>query len=125
MYSQCIRWRSCVRHHTNQGLTSTLENSVRRFYDPSREPTLTYRSSSFLIEGLPTCAFSLVAWFGLPDSIAQAKFLNEREQQIAYQFTARNQRIDVDRNQGLRFKELLSGIKDPKSWIPGIMYFSW
>ena len=79
----------------------------------------------FLIEGLPTCVFAALAWFGLPDSIAQAKFLSEREKQIAFHFTARNQRIDVDRNQGLRFKEVLEGIKEPKSWILGMMYFSW
>ena len=79
----------------------------------------------FLIEGLPTIVFALVPFFFLPDSIAQANFLNEREKQIAYHYTARNQRIDVDRNQGIRVKEMLEGILDPKSYLPGIMYFSW
>ena len=79
----------------------------------------------FLIEGLPTCVFCILAWFALPDSIAQARFLSEREREVALHFTARNQRIDVDRNQGVRFKEMFEGITDPKSWIPGIMYFSW
>lgn len=79
----------------------------------------------FLIEGLPTIAFALLAWFGLPDSIDKAKFLTERERQIAWQYVARNQRADVDRKTGIQIKEVFAGIKDPKSWIPGIMYFSW
>ena len=74
----------------------------------------------FLIEGLPTCLFAGVAWFFLPDSIAQAKFLNEREKEVAFHFVARNQRLDVDGNQGLRFKEMLEAFKDPKSFIPGM-----
>lgn len=79
----------------------------------------------FLIEGLPTCVFSLIPFFFLPDSIAQATFLNEREKQIAYHFVARNQRLDVDKNQGIRFKEVLEGLLDPKSFLPGLMYFGW
>ncbi|KAK3679273.1 hypothetical protein LTR78_000834 [Recurvomyces mirabilis] len=77
----------------------------------------------FLIEGLPTCCFAVIVWFFLPDGILQARFLNEREKQVALHFVARNQRIDVGKEQGLRFKEVLEGIRDPKSWIPGMMYF--
>ena len=77
-----------------------------------------------MIEGLPTCVFALVPFFFLPDSIKQAKFLNDREKEVAYHFVARNQRLDVNKNQGLRIKEMLEGIKDPKSYLPGIMYFS-
>ena len=69
-------------------------------------------------------AFAVVAFFALPDSIAQAKFLNEREKEIAYHFVARNQRLDVDKNQGLRLNEVLEAFKDPKSFVPGLMYFS-
>ncbi len=79
----------------------------------------------FLIEGLPTCVFALIPFFFLPDSIAQAHFLNDRDKQIAYHFVARNQRLDVERNQGLRYKEMLEGLIDPKSFLPGLMYFSW
>ncbi len=78
----------------------------------------------FLIEGLPTCCFAVVTWFFLPDSIAQARFLTDREKEVAYHFVARNQRLDVNKNQGLRLKEVWEGIKDPKSLIPGLMYFS-
>ena len=33
--------------------------------------------------------------------------------------------MDVDRSKGLKFKEMFDGLKDPKSFLPGIMYFSW
>jgi len=79
----------------------------------------------FLIEGLPTCAFAVVAWFFLPDGIREAKFLNEREQAVALHFVARNQRLDVGKEHGLRFKEVLEGLRDPKSFVPGLMYFGW
>ena len=79
---------------------------------------------SFLIEGLPTMVFALIPFFFLPDSIAQASFLNDREKQVCFHFVARNQRIDVDRNQGIRWKEMVQGLTDPKSYIPGLMYFS-
>lgn len=77
----------------------------------------------FLIEGLPTIVFACVAWFFLPDGIRQAKFLTERERQVALHFVARNQRSDVGKEHGLRLKEVLAGIKDPKSFIPGLCYF--
>lgn len=92
---------------------------------PAHQHVLTLSSILFLIEGLPTCLFALIPFFFLPDSLAQTKFLNEREKEVAFHFVARNQRIDVEKNQGLRIKEMLSGLKDPKSYLPAIMYFSW
>ncbi|CAK4032772.1 MFS general substrate transporter [Lecanosticta acicola] len=77
----------------------------------------------FLIEGLPTCAFAIIVWFFLPDSISTSTFLNEREKEIALQFVARNQRIDVGQERGVRFQEMFSAFKDPKSFLPGLMYF--
>lgn len=79
----------------------------------------------FLIEGLPTCAFSLIAFCLLPDNIVTATFLNEREKEIALHFVARNQRLDVGHETGIRFEELLEGLLDPKSFIPGLCYFGW
>jgi len=42
---------------------------------------------------------------------------------VALHFVARNQRLDVGKSQGLKFKEVWEGVKDPKSWIPGLCYF--
>ncbi|KAF7188738.1 putative transporter [Pseudocercospora fuligena] len=80
----------------------------------------------FLIEGLPTLVVAVVTWFVLPDSISTAPFLNEREKQVALHMVARNQRLDIGQEggeTGVRFKELLEAFKDPKSFLPGIMYF--
>jgi len=79
----------------------------------------------FIIEGLPTCLFAIVVWFYLPDSITKAPFLSEREKEIALHMTARNQRIDVGQENGVRLKEMWEGVKDPKSWIPALCYFGW
>lgn len=79
----------------------------------------------FLIEGLPTCLFALVAWFFLPDGITSCKFLDEREKEVALHFVARNQKVDVGAEQGLRLKEVFAGLTDPKSYIPGLCYFGW
>lgn len=78
-----------------------------------------------MIEGLPTCVFAIFAFFLIPDSIREAKFLNEREKEVALHFVARNQKIDVGHEQGIRIKELWAGIRDPKSWIPALCYFGW
>ena len=79
----------------------------------------------FLIEGLPTCAFAVIAWFFLPDNISTAKFLNEREKQVGLHMVARNQRLDVGKETGVRFKEMFEAFKDPKAFLPGLMYFAW
>lgn len=73
----------------------------------------------FLIEGLPTICIAVVAWFFLPDSISTARFLSDREKQVALHFVARNQRLDVGNERGVRFKEMLEAFKDPKSLLPG------
>lgn len=79
----------------------------------------------FLIEGLPTLLVAVVAWFALPDSISTARFLDDREKQVALHFVARNQRVDIGKEQGVRLKEVWEAFKDPKSILPSIMYFGW
>jgi hypothetical protein len=78
----------------------------------------------FIIEGIPTCCLAIFVWFFLPDSLSHAKFLTQREKQIAAAAVARNQLADPDRKTGFRIKEVLLAFKDPKSLIPALMYFS-
>jgi MFS family permease len=79
----------------------------------------------FIIEGVPTCLIAIIAWFFLPDSLLSARFLNEREKAVAAHFVARNQKVEEgSEKSGIRFRELFEAFKDPKSYIPGIMYFS-
>jgi MFS family permease len=68
----------------------------------------------FIIEGIPTCLLAGFAWFYLPDSIATAKFLNEREKQIAVAAVARDQEADPDRAGGFQLKEVFLAFKEPK-----------
>lgn len=70
----------------------------------------------FLIEGLPTCAISILTWFYLPDSIETARFLSPREKAVALRFVAHNQTLDTGNEKyGVKVKELLASFKDPKS----------
>ncbi|QIW95209.1 hypothetical protein AMS68_000727 [Peltaster fructicola] len=77
----------------------------------------------FLIEGLPTMVFAVFAWYLLPDSIREAKFLTQRDRDVAIHMAGKNQRLDVEHEQGLRLREVWEGIRDPKSWIPALCYF--
>lgn len=70
----------------------------------------------FLIEGLPTIVFSVVPYFVLPDSLAQTKFLSDREKQIAAVAVARDQTADPDRQGGFKIQEVLQAFKEPKGW---------
>ncbi len=69
----------------------------------------------FLIEGLPTLIMVAVAYFFLPDSLAAAKFLNEREREVAIYCVRRSQIVDTDHHEGIRWKELMAGLKDWRS----------
>jgi MFS family permease len=69
----------------------------------------------FIIEGVPTCLLALVAWYYIPDSIATAKFLNEREKEVATQFVARNQVLDTGKQEGVRLRQLFEAFREPKS----------
>jgi MFS family permease len=68
----------------------------------------------FIIEGIPTCFLAGIAFFFLPDSLAVAPFLTDREKQIAAAAVARNQEADPDRKGGFHIKEVLMAFKEPK-----------
>lgn len=68
----------------------------------------------FIIEGVPTCLIAVFVWHFLPDSIAEAKFLNEREKEVALTFVTRNQMTDGQKK-GIKPRELVEALKDPKS----------
>lgn len=69
--------------------------------------------------------FAIFAWYLLPDNIREAKFLTSREKDVAIHMAGRNQRLDVEHEQGLRLREVWEGVRDPKSWIPALCYFGW
>lgn len=64
----------------------------------------------FIVEGLPTCLLALVAWFCIPDSPQQARFLTEREREIA---VAPSLQQPGDRqSRGLQWKQVLGAFLD-------------
>jgi len=67
----------------------------------------------FLIEGLPTLLLAVWTFFYLPDSISTAKFLNEREKEIAKSMVGRNQVLGG--SPGINMREVFAAYMDPKS----------
>lgn len=79
----------------------------------------------FIIEGIPTLILAVITWYWLPDNLQSARFLNERQKQIASIFVARNQQADPAGAGGFKLKEYLAAFKEPKSILPAIMYFGY
>lgn len=79
----------------------------------------------FLVEGLPTLLMTAVAFFMLPDSIRDARFLSPREKEVAAHCLNEGLVADTDEGQhaGVRIKELLAGLRDWRSYVTGIIYF--
>ncbi|KAL1966335.1 hypothetical protein VTN77DRAFT_4688 [Rasamsonia byssochlamydoides] len=77
----------------------------------------------FLVEGLPTLLAVPLAWFGLPDSPAEAKFLTEEEKEVA---RARGLRRTGEEHQsrGIVWKDIGMTLLDAKAWFTALMYFS-
>jgi len=73
----------------------------------------------FLVEGLPTIAMAVVAWFFLPDSPEKARFLTEEEKEVVRSRGVR-QAGAATRVGGVNWKELGQGLADPKGWILGV-----
>lgn len=73
----------------------------------------------FLVEGLPTMLLAPVAFFFIPDSPDQAKFLNSEEKAIArsraIRQTGTNERIG-----GVNVKQLVQTLFDPIAWCNAV-----
>ncbi|CZR70050.1 related to nicotinamide mononucleotide permease [Phialocephala subalpina] len=75
----------------------------------------------FLVEGLPTIALAFVAWYWLPDSPAKARFLSERDREIAIELSERQ---PGDRNSSkFEWKQAVGALMDYRSYLPPLIYF--
>jgi MFS family permease len=71
--------------------------------------------------GLPTIALAVVAWFWLPDSPAKARFLSDRDREIAIELSERQ---PGDRsNDKFQWKQAVGALLDYRSYIPPLIYF--
>jgi MFS family permease len=78
----------------------------------------------FLIEGLPTILLAVWTFFYLPDSIMAAKFLNDREKEIAKHMVGRNQILEEgEEKKGANFKDYLAAFLDPKGMILSLSHY--
>src|SRR5271170_4468711 len=75
----------------------------------------------FLVEGIPTLLMAPVTWFLLPDSPANARFLNEEEKKIARARGVR-QTGTVERVGGIDFKESGMTLVDAKAWFTAVSW---
>ncbi|UNI18038.1 hypothetical protein JDV02_004335 [Purpureocillium takamizusanense] len=76
----------------------------------------------FIVEGIPTCLLAIVTWFFLPDGPGSARFLSNREKEIATQFNAQ----EMGPRPGIRAlqkKEALRAVLDYRTYLPALMYF--
>lgn len=73
----------------------------------------------FLVEGLPTIAMAVIAFYFLPDSPSHCRFLNEEEKMVV-QARGVRQAGAATRVGGVEWNEFLSGLLDPKGWILGV-----
>ncbi|KAI3330208.1 major facilitator superfamily domain-containing protein [Ustulina deusta] len=79
----------------------------------------------FLVEGLPSVVLAFVAFKYMPDSADTAYFLTEEEKQIAktraLQQTGSEGTVRIGH---VDLKETFHALKNIKTWIPPLMYFS-
>ncbi|OTA56286.1 MFS general substrate transporter [Hypoxylon sp. EC38] len=79
----------------------------------------------FIVEGVPSVLLALVAYYRMPDSADTASFLTEEERRVA-----KIRAIQQTGSEGAKrigrpnFKDVFMSLKDIKTWIPPLMYFS-
>lgn len=73
----------------------------------------------FLVEGLPTILMAGIAFFYLPDSPDQARFLSEEEKVVAKARGVR-QVGDVERLGGIVWKDVWAALLDAKCWLTAV-----
>lgn len=78
----------------------------------------------FLVEGFPSVLVAVVAWNAIPDSPATAKYLTKREKKVA-RLRLRKEKDPHEHtgSGGLKFREMLETITDPKSYLTAFMFF--
>ncbi|KAI1134115.1 MFS general substrate transporter [Hypoxylon sp. FL0543] len=79
----------------------------------------------FIVEGVPSVLLAFVAYYCMPDSADTASFLTEEEKRVA-----KLRAIQQTGSEGAKrigrpnFKDMFMALKDIKTWIPPLMYFS-
>lgn len=85
----------------------------------SGHPLLTSWRLLFLVEGVPTLIGAVLAWFYLPDGPASANFLTAEEKEVACIRSLRRGG-EVDRVDGIDWKDLGMTLLDAKPWLTAV-----
>ncbi|KAI0871081.1 major facilitator superfamily domain-containing protein [Hypoxylon argillaceum] len=79
----------------------------------------------FIVEGIPSILLAFVAFKYMPDSADTAHFLNEEEKRVAKMRALQQTGSEGTARIGhVNWRESLLALKDIKTWIPPLMYFS-
>ena len=79
----------------------------------------------FLLEGSPSLIVAVFAWYYIPDSPSTAKFLSQREKQVAsLRLSGHAEPTVAPRKRGFRWIEVWRTLTDPKSYLTAFMFFS-
>lgn len=73
----------------------------------------------FLVEGLPSLAFVPFAYFLLPDSPGEAKFLTEEEREVAKARSLRRSGEEIASHK-IDWKDIGQTLLDPKPWFTAV-----
>ncbi|KAL8661757.1 MAG: hypothetical protein Q9202_005319 [Teloschistes flavicans] len=80
----------------------------------------------FLVEGLPSVLASVVAWFYVPDSPGEARYLSKREREVAVQRlqAGRSKPEHGKRRRKFNWNEIWEALRDPKCYLTAVMFCS-
>ncbi|KAI2617800.1 MFS general substrate transporter [Hypoxylon sp. NC1633] len=79
----------------------------------------------FIVEGIPSVILAALAFFFMPDSADTARFLTEEEKQVAkLRAIQQTGKEGASRIGHVNVKDVLLSLKDIKTWLPPLMYFS-
>lgn len=77
----------------------------------------------FLVEGFPSVIVAIVAWHIIPDGPAKASYLTSRERKVARLRLRRRLGEGAKSTGGLKWREVLHTISDPKAYLTAVMFF--
>ncbi|WWD08279.1 hypothetical protein V865_006390 [Kwoniella europaea PYCC6329] len=76
----------------------------------------------YIVEGLISFCLAPVAWWQIPNSIAEARWLNEREKAAMKVRLERNRHI-YDPDEKFSHKAILASFKDPRVYVHAVTHF--
>ena len=77
----------------------------------------------FLLEGFPSILVAVIAWHHIPDGPGSATYLTRREKKVARLRLRKDKDHELTGKGGLKFREMLETITDPKNYLTAFMFF--